>query len=196
MPSKTDEAIVQMKLALQYLHSMDRLNEGMTKEGLGFDIDGMREHLDKASRALDRAKQLDPQAVYVDEHKDGTIRWSVDKLAAHILFQEAKGYSSKAFNYPMFDYASSRGGIWETLVSKPRHDRKEEQHKRDSYTKALRAIERALEFDPKNPLYIKFHGESYHMLGNKEKAREIFDEGIRLYPDNLDLHRVKDHLST
>jgi tetratricopeptide (TPR) repeat protein len=187
-PTKKEsaDAVTQMRLVHKYLADMDIHIE--TSRNAGMNMKEVFQYLSPATRALARARKLDPAAIMLDAEE---FPWTQDMMAASLLFHEADGYYSHGLNYPEYygDY-----GIYDKLFSIPSYNQAKRKYEKQNYRRAIIAIERALEFQPHAIRYMRFQAHMYDLLGKRRKAREIVARALELDRDDLETHQLWNHL--
>jgi tetratricopeptide (TPR) repeat protein len=175
-PQETIQAETQMRLA--YAHISEYYGKSDTLHLLNVNI-----YLVRATKALDRARRLDPNAkiivkgVTVDE-----LEYTQDAMAGELLYLEARAYYQEAL-----DFIGGPHGLLAPIgaLNKLSHRMKHMNH-------ASKCIQKALEYQPHS---IYYRHQYIHILcrqGRLLKARKVYKEALALDPTNIETLRMKD----
>ncbi len=128
------------------------------------DFDRSEERLERATAALDRARELEPDLPLVHQSV-GLYAYMVDRAWDRALSElsiAAKGLPNDAFAAAFVASVYRRRGDWDGAVTH---------------------FEKAVELDPRNGLVAGLLGGTYWMVGEYEKADRILSVALTLAPD-------------
>lgn len=142
--------------------------------------------LGRASQNLQIASQLDPSVRLTVDYKEGPYTFDQDMLAGELLFIEATLYKNQG------DYEREQAhNDWIAEMNAGNND---DLHKIDAQAardeeynikRALSAIDKALQYQPRNPAYLVKAAELYQWGNNEDQARQYADRAIALVPDDI-----------
>ncbi len=176
MPAETAAAVTQLNLAHRFLMKAWQDRE--------YTDQAMRS-LTMASKAVNEARAADPLAHIAVEQNGEPTRYTVDELAAHILFSQGELllYGGKLLMEHFSDQSLSVEAIKDNRDKIGRYNR-------DAFT----AAEAALRYQPQNVKYRLLLAKAYRALGKKKDAKRVLDELLKIDPHNLDAHELKAEL--
>lgn len=189
-------APLQMQLAFKLLEEFFSV-KGDKKRPEDYHRDQLYK-LAAASKALNLARRLDPNATTMGLTSDGTpIKWTIDSFAAHLLFCEAIAYKNEAERLaaqalentlsPYEQPATSADQFRANIRSAENYAKWDKKKAKEMWQDARRAIIKALDYEPHNNFYLNLYAECiWHTRIFRGKARAAIKQSLDIDPTNLD----------
>jgi len=186
--SPASPALQHLKLAKAYLDEA-RAEVSSKDEVSRYASEAQLKVATKAAEHLNKARQLDPDAVIWVEDKpgDGKYKLTQDYLNSRVLTIEGVAFLNTAHDIlaQCETYALNHDG-------KP--DRGKEAEGKGYLERARDALEKSLKYSPAHEQALKFLSKTYRELGDKENYKRIMQKRVTINADDMEAHKALDRI--